>query len=169
MGARVSDHGSSTVVVESTLIRDEEIVYAHNQGVQVPTPDGGLSSLSTHTERTIMPQLDGPASACPQRRPPMPTGQRTTIPDDDGFPDDSNSSSHDIQSHDNRRYQGRRCQRARGERPPDRDDNQGRGYPGRGGPPNDGGLPDDGGPPDNGGPPDGGGPPGNGRPPRRPP
>ena len=109
-GARVSDHESNTAVVEIRLTRDEEIVHAPNQGVQVPTPDGGLSSLSTHTERTIMPQLDGPASAHPQRRQPMPTVKRTTIPGDDGFPDDSDSDSHDIRSHDNRRYPGRRYQ-----------------------------------------------------------
>ena len=55
VGARVSDHESNTAVVEIRLTRDEEIAHACNQGVQVPTPDGGLSSLSTHTERTIMP------------------------------------------------------------------------------------------------------------------
>ena len=124
MGARVSDRESNTAVVEIRLTRDEEVVHAHNQVVQVPTPDGGLSSLSTHTERTIMPQLDGPASAHTQRRQPLPTIRRTTIPSD-GFPDDSNSNFRDIQSHDNRRYPGRRYQQARGKRPPDREDNQG--------------------------------------------
>ena len=39
--------------VEIRLTRDEEIVHAHNQGVQVPTPDGGLSSLSMHTDECI--------------------------------------------------------------------------------------------------------------------
>ena len=95
VGARVSDYESNTVVVEIRLTRDEELVHAHNQGVQVPTPDGGLSSLSTHTERTVVPQLDGPASTHSQKRQPLPTGRRTTIPDD-GFPDDSNSNSHDF-------------------------------------------------------------------------
>ena len=130
VGARVSDCESNTAVVEIRLTRDEEIVHAHNQGVQVPTPDGGLSSLSTHTERTIMPLLDGPASTRPPRRQPLPTVKRTTIPDDDGFPDNSNSNSHDIRSRDNRRCPGRRYQQARGGGPPD-----GGGPPGNGRPP----------------------------------
>ena len=168
MGTRVSDREPNTAVVEIRLTRDEEIVHAHTQGVQVPTPDGGLSSLSTHTdgfmERTIMPnvmpQLDGPASVHAQRRQPLPMTRRTTIPSN-GFPDDSNSDSCDYRSHDNRRYPGRRNYQERGGRPPDREGDQGRGYPGKGGPP------DDGGPSDDGGPPDGEGPPGGGRPPRR--
>ena len=117
VGTRVSDREPNTAVVEIRLTRDEEIVHAHNQGVQVPTPDGGLSSLSTCTEESIertimpnvMPQLDGPASVCTQRRQPLPITRRTTIPGN-GFPDDSNSDSHDYRSHDNRRYPGRRYQ-----------------------------------------------------------
>ena len=113
-----------------------------------------------------MPQLDGPASVCMQRRHPLPITRRTTIPGN-GFPDDSDSDSHGYKSRENRRYPGRRYHRERGGRPPDRENNQGRGYPGRGGPPDDGGPPDNGGPPDDGGSPDDGGPPGDGRPPRR--
>ena len=45
VGARVSDREPSTAVVEIRLTRDEEIVHAHDQGVQVPTPDGGLPLL----------------------------------------------------------------------------------------------------------------------------
>ena len=115
VGTRVSDHEPNTAVVEIRLTRDEEIIHAHNQGVQVPTPDGRLSSLSTHTEESIertivpniMPQLDGPASVCTQRRQPLPITRRTTIPGN-GFPDDSNSDSCDYRSHDDRRYPGRR-------------------------------------------------------------
>ena len=102
MGTRVSDHEPNTAVVEIRLTRDEEIVHAHNQGVQVPTPDGGLSSPSTHTEEfigrtimsNIMPQLDGPASVRTQRGQPLPMARRTTIPGN-GFPDDSNNDSCD--------------------------------------------------------------------------
>ena len=80
MGTRISDHEPNTAVVEIRLTRDEEIIHAHNQGVQVPTPDGELSSHSTRTEESIertimpniMPQLDGPASVCTQRRQPLP-------------------------------------------------------------------------------------------------
>ena len=53
VGTRVSDHEPNTAVVEIRLTQDEEIIHAHNQGVQVPTPDGGLSSLSTRTEESI--------------------------------------------------------------------------------------------------------------------
>ena len=112
VGARVGDRELSTAVVEIRLTRDEEIVYAHDQGVQVPTPDGGLSSLSMHTdeciERTVMPndipQLDGPASVHAQRRQPLPITRRTTM-SGDGFPDNSDSGSRD-----HRRYLGRRYQ-----------------------------------------------------------
>ena len=115
VGTRVSDREPNTAVVEIRLTRDEEIIHAHNQGVQVPLPDGGTSSHSTHMEESIertvmpniMPQLDGPASVCIQRRQPLPTTRKTTIPGN-GFPDDSNSDSCDYRSRDNRRYPGRR-------------------------------------------------------------
>ena len=117
VGTRVSDHEPNTAVVEINLTRDKEIVHAHNQGVQVPTPDGGLSSLSTRTEESIertiipnvMPQLDEPASVRTLRRQPLPITRRTTIPGN-GFPDNSDSDSHDYRSCDNRRYPGRRYQ-----------------------------------------------------------
>ena len=113
----MTSSSSSTAVVEIRLTRNEEIVHAHDQGVQVPTPDDGLSSLSTHTdefiERTIMPniipKLDGPASVRTQRRQPLPMTRRTTL-SGDGFPEDSDSGSRDHRSHDNRRYPGSRYQ-----------------------------------------------------------
>ena len=175
MGTRSSDHEPNPTVVEIRLTRDEEIIHSHNQGVQVPLPNGGISSHSTHMEESIertimpniMPQLDGPASVCMQRRHPLPITRRTTIPGN-GFPDDSNSDSRGYRSHENRGYPGRRrYHQERGGRPPDRENNQGQGYPGRGGPPDDGGPPDNEGPPDDGGPPDDEGPPVDGRPPRR--
>ena len=127
VGARVSDCEPSTAVVEIRLTRDEEIVHAHDQGVQLPTPDGGLSSLSMHTdeiiERTIMPnvmpQLDGPASLRTQRRQPLPMTRRATM-SSDGFPDDSDSNSHDFRSCGNKRNTRRRYYQERGGRPPDR-------------------------------------------------
>ena len=110
----------------------------------------------------------------------MPIARRTTIPGN-GYPDDSDSDSHNNRFCEERRYPGRRrYHQERGGRPSDRENNQGQGYPGREGPPDDGGPPDAGGPPDNGGPsddggppdnrgpPDDGGPPGDGRLPRRP-
>ena len=107
VGARVSDCESNTAVVEIRLTRDEEIVHAHNQGVQVPTPDGGLSSLSIYTERIIMPQWLDLFPLAHRGRRPLTTGKRTTLPDN-GFPDDSDSDSCDFRFHDNRRYPGRR-------------------------------------------------------------
>ena len=64
-----------------------------------------------------------------------------------GYPDESDSDSHDNRSCEDRRYPGRRRHyQDRGGRPPDRKDNQDRGYSGRGRPPDDRGPPDDGGP-----------------------
>ena len=81
------------------------------------------------------------------------------------------SDSHNnMRPHDGQRPSGRRRHyHDRGGRPPDRGNDQERGYSRRGRPPDDrgplddGGTPDDGGPPDDGELPDDGGPPGNGR------
>ena len=133
VGTRISDCEPNTTVVEIRLTRDEEIIHSHNQGVQAPLPNGGISSHSTHTEESIertimpniMPQLDGSASVCTQRRHPLPITRRTTIPGN-GFPDDSNSDSHGYRSRENRGYQERRrYHRERGGRPPNRENNQG--------------------------------------------
>ena len=105
VGTRNSDHELNPTVVEIRLTRDEELIHCHNQEVQVPSLNGRISSHSTHTEESIertimpniMPQLDGPASVCMQRRHPLPITRRTTIPDD-GFPDDSNSDSRGYRS-----------------------------------------------------------------------
>ena len=96
-----------------------------------------------------MPQLDGPASICVRRRPVPEVRRKTTMPRG-GYPDESDSDSHDNRSQDRQRYSGRRRHyQDRGGRPPDRKDNQDRGYLGRGRSPDDGGPPndDDDGPP----------------------
>ena len=191
VGARLIDCKTNTTDVEIRLPRDKvrtDIIQTHNQGIQVPSSSDGPSSHSMYMEESIvrsnmpniMPQLDGPTSVHAQRRQPLPIARRTTIPGD-GYPDDSDSDSHNNRFCEDRRYLGRRrYHQERGGRPPDRENNQGQGYPGRGGPPANRGSPDDGGPPDNGGspddggpsddggPPDEGGPPGDGRLPRRP-
>ena len=139
VGTRLSDRESNTAAVEIRLTRDEEIIHTHNQRVQVPSSSGGLSSHSMHMEESIersnmpniMPQLDGPTSVHVQRRQPLSITRRTTIPGD-GYPDDSDSDSHNNRFHENRRYPGRRrYYQERGGRPPDRENNQGQGYPGR--------------------------------------
>ena len=152
-----------------------DIIHAHSKGILLPSSNSELSSLNIDDSiarphlPVVMPQLDGPASVCVRRRQPVPVVRRKTILPGEEYPDESDSDSHDNRSHEVRRYPGRRrYYQDRGGRPLDRDDNQGRGYPGRGSPPNDGGPPDEGGPPDGGGPPDDGGPSGNGRLPRRP-
>ena len=87
-----------------------------------------------------MPQLDGPASVCARRRQPVPEVRRKTIIPGGGYPDESDSDSHDNRSHEGQRYPGRRRHyQDRGGRPPDREDNQDRGYPRRGRPLDDGG------------------------------
>ena len=84
VGTRISDCEPNTVVVEIRLTRDEEIIHSHNQGVQVPSPNGGISSHSTHTEESIeqtimpniMPQLDGPASCMHAKKTPIAYNQK---------------------------------------------------------------------------------------------
>ena len=131
-----------------------DIIQTHNQRIQVLSTGSGLSSHSMSMEESIvrsnmpniMPQLDGPASICAQRKQPLPIARRTTIPDD-GYPDDRDSDFHNNRFCEDRRYlERRRYHQERGERPPERENNQGQGYPGRGGPPDNGGPPDDGGP-----------------------
>ena len=71
----------------------------------------------------------------------------------EGHPDESDSDSHDNRSHDGQRHSGKRKHyQDRGGRPPDRRNDQVRGYSRNGRPPDDGGPHDDGGPPDDGGP-----------------
>ena len=80
-----------------------------------------------------------------------------------GYPGESDSDSHDNRLHYEQRHSGRRRHyHDRGGRPPDRRNDQKRGYSRSGRPP------DNRGPPDEGGPPDVGGPLGNGRPLRQP-
>ena len=70
VGARLSDCETNTTVVEIRLSRDEDIIQTHNQGIQVPSSSGGLSSHSMYMEESIvrsnmpniMLQLDGPTS-----------------------------------------------------------------------------------------------------------
>ena len=108
VGTRTKDHEPNTAVVEIRLTRDEELIHAHDQGVQVPSPNDRLSTPSLHIDESmeranlpnVMPQLDGPASVCMQRGHPLPITRRTAIPGG-GFPDDSGSDSHDYRYHDN--------------------------------------------------------------------
>ena len=118
-----------------------------------------------------MPQLDSSVSIHAKRKQPILMIRRGTTLSGGGYPDESDSDSHGDRSHEDGRYPGRQgYYQERSGRPPDRHDNQGRGYlrggrpPDGGRPPNDGGPPDGGMPPDNGGPPSDGGPPDDGGP-----
>ena len=151
-----------------------DIKHTHSRGVQVPSSHSDLSShdidiVGGSPARPcipdIMPQLDGPTSIRARRRPIQEFIQRTTTMPRGGYPDGSVSDSHDNRrSYDEQRHSGRRRHyHDRGGRPPDRRNDQERGYsrsgrppdrepPGDGGPPDDGVLPDNGGPPDDGDP-----------------
>ena len=189
VGSRFVNRETNMSETEVRPQREEtrtDIKHAHSRGVQVPTSHSDLSShdidivggslVRPHIP-DVMPQLVGPTSVHARRRPIQEFIRRTATMPRGGYPDGSDSDSHDNRrSHDEQRYSGRRRQyHDRGGRPPDRRNDQERGYsrsgrpldrepPDDGGPPDDSGPPDDGGPPNDGGPPDDGGPPGNGRP-----
>ena len=128
--------GACTTAVEIRLLGDEvrtDVIQTHNQGIQVPSSSGGLSSHSMSMEESlvrshvpnVMPQLDGPTSVCVQRRQPLPIARRTTIPSD-GYLNDSDSDFHNNRFCEDRRYLGRRrYHQERGGRPPDGGNNQG--------------------------------------------
>ena len=83
-----------------------------------------------------MLQLDGPLSVHTRRIRPVPEVRRYTTMPGGSYPDESKSDSHDNRSCEGQRYPGRRrYHQDRGGRPPDREGNQDRGYPGRGRPP----------------------------------
>ena len=164
-------------------LSSNEVIISNDRDTQMPTCHSGLSSydteitggspIGTHTTEMI-PQLDGPTSVHTRRRILENVGtepeiiQRSTVVPGGGYPNESDSNSHDNRRpHDRRRPSGRRRYQDRSGRPLDTGSNHYRDYSKRGRPPDgNGGPPDDGGPSDgNGGPPHGGGPPDNGGPP----
>ena len=136
VSARFIDRETNTSEIEIRPPREEartDIIHAHSQGIQVPSSSSEFSSHNMNMEEStvrphvpiIMPQLDGPASVCAWRKQPLPIVRRTTIPGE-GYPDESNSDSHDNRFCEDRRYPGRRrYYQERGGRPPDRENNQG--------------------------------------------
>ena len=101
----------------------------------MPTSCSGLSSYDTkitgdspiriHTVDMI-PQLDGPTSVCAKRRISENTGteqeiiQRSTVIPRGGYPDESDSDSHDNRKpHDGRRPTWKKKYQDRSGRPPD--------------------------------------------------
>ena len=85
-------------------------MYSHSRDVQMPTSHGSLSSHETDIiggspirphVTDIMPQLDGPTSICVRRRPAQEFVQRTTTIPRGGYPDESDSDSHNnMRPHD---------------------------------------------------------------------
>ena len=80
-----------------------DIMYSHSRDVQMPTSHSGLSSHEIYIIRgspmrshvtDIMPQLDGPTSVHIRRRPEQEFVQRTTTVPRGGYPDESDSDSH---------------------------------------------------------------------------
>ena len=110
MGARFIDRETNTSEVEIRHPREEariDIDYTHSKGVQVPSSHSELSSpdninIDSSIARPhipdIMPQLDGPASVHVRRRQPVPEVRRKTIIPGGGYPDESDSDSHDNRS-----------------------------------------------------------------------
>ena len=84
----------------------------------MPTSHSGISSHETNIiggspVRThamdIIPQLDGPTSACTRRRPEQELIRRTTMIPRGGYPDESDSDSYDNRRpNDGQRPSGRR-------------------------------------------------------------
>ena len=111
VGARFVDRETNTSEVEIRPPREEvriDIDHTHSKGVQVPTSHSELSSHDTDIVvgslarlhiPDVMPQLDGPTSIHARRRPVPEFRRKATMPRG-GYPDESDSDSHDNRSHD---------------------------------------------------------------------
>ena len=113
VGTRFVDRETNTSEVEVRPQREEtrmDIMYSHSRDVQMPTSHGSLSSHETDIiggspirphVTDIMPQLDGPTSIHVRRRPAQEFVQRTTTIPRGGYPDESDSDSHNnMRPHD---------------------------------------------------------------------
>ena len=120
VGARFIDRETNTFEVEIRHPREEvrtDVNHTHSKGVQMPSSHSELStpsnvnvdnSMTMPHMPGVMPQLDGPASVCVRRRQPVPVVRRKTIIPGEGYPDESDSDSHDNRPCEDRRYPGRR-------------------------------------------------------------
>ena len=109
VGARFIDRETNTSEVEIRPPREEvriDIDCTHSRGVQVPSSHSELSSHDANIVESslarphipnIMPQLDGPVSVHARRR-PVPDVRRKTTMLRGGYPDESDSDSHDNRS-----------------------------------------------------------------------
>ena len=159
ISVRLIDRETNTSEVDIRSHGEEvrtDIIHASSKGIQVPSSSSEFSSHNIDMEEplrrpqlpSVMPQLDGPTSVHAKRKQPILMHRKETMLSGGRYPDESDSDSHDNRSSKDGQYPGRcRYYQERSGRLPDRDDNQGRGYPRRGRPPNDGGPPDGGGRP----------------------
>ena len=121
VGTRFIDRETNTSEVEVRAQREEtsiDILHNHSRDVQMPTSHSGISSHETNIiggspvrpcATDIIPQLDGPTSVHTRRRFEQEPIQRTTMIPRGGYPDESDSDSHDNRRpHDGQRPSGRR-------------------------------------------------------------
>ena len=107
VGTRLIDRETNMSEVELRTQREEtriDILSSNDRDIQMPTSHSGISSheadiiggspIRTHS-MDIIPQLDGPTSVCMRRRPEQESIQRTTMLPRGGYPDESDSDSHD--------------------------------------------------------------------------
>ena len=107
VGTRLIDRETNTSEVELRTQREEtriDILSSNDRDIPMPTSCSGISSyeadiirgslIRTHTT-DIIPQLDGPTSVHMRRRSEQESIQRTTMLPRGGYPDESDSDSHD--------------------------------------------------------------------------
>ena len=111
VGTRFVDRETNTSAVYIRPHREEtgiDIKHTHSKGVQVPTSHSELSSHDTDIVGgslarpripDIIPQLDGPTSIHARRRHVQEFMERTATMPRGGYPDESDSDSHDNRSH----------------------------------------------------------------------
>ena len=107
VGTRLIDRETNTSKIEVRSQREEtriDILGGHDRDVQLPTSHSGISSheaniiggspVRTHA-MDVIPQLDGPTSVHTRRRSEQEPIQRSTMIPRGGYPDESDSDSHD--------------------------------------------------------------------------
>ena len=113
VSARFVDRETNTSKIEVRSQREEtrtDLKHSHGRDVQMPTSHSSLSSHETDIVggsparphlTDIMPQLDGPTSVHVRRRPEQEFVQRTATISRGGYPDESDSDSHNnMRPHD---------------------------------------------------------------------
>ena len=112
VGARIIDRETNTSEVEIRPPREDvrtDINHVLSKGIQVPLSNSELSSHDMNIVESslarpcipdTMPQLDSPLSIHARRRRPVPEVRRKTTIPRGGYPDGSESDSHDNRSHE---------------------------------------------------------------------